>query len=59
MRNTSKENDSAIHVRLSGALFKQLENWRRAQSKIPPRSDALRFLIKQALKKNSTPTVAS
>jgi hypothetical protein len=40
---------AAIQVRLSGQLFRRLENWRRAQAKIPPRSEALRALIEQAL----------
>jgi hypothetical protein len=40
---------SAIQVRVSGQLFRRLENWRRAQPKIPARSEALRALIEQAL----------
>ena len=33
-------NAAAVQVRLSGAEFDSLENWRRAQEKIPPRSEA-------------------
>jgi hypothetical protein len=44
-----REHSGAIHVRLQGPLFERLENWRRAQPKIPRRSDALRELIERAL----------
>jgi len=43
------ETGSAIQVRLKGSTFVSLENWRRAQDKIPPRSEAIRRLIEQAL----------
>jgi hypothetical protein len=38
---------AAIQVRLSGSEFHSLENWRRAQSKIPPRSEAIREAIRR------------
>jgi Arc/MetJ-type ribon-helix-helix transcriptional regulator len=41
--------NAAVQVRLSGPEFDSLENWRRAQGKIPPRSDAIRELLKRAL----------
>jgi hypothetical protein len=51
MRKTmyASETGSAIQVRVSGSLYDQLENWRRAQPKIPARSEALRTLIEKAL----------
>jgi hypothetical protein len=44
MRKLSKIN-AAAQVRL-GPVFKMLEDWRRRQSKIPPRSHAIRYLLK-------------
>jgi hypothetical protein len=46
---------AAIQVRVSGPLFERLENWRRSQSKIPARSEALRSLIEQALASDAAP----
>jgi hypothetical protein len=40
---------AAVQVRLEGHLFAELENWRRAQPKIIPRSWALRQLLERAL----------
>jgi hypothetical protein len=40
---------AAVQVELEGPLFAKLENWRRAQPKIVPRSWALRRLLEQAL----------
>jgi hypothetical protein len=40
---------TAIHVRLTDTLRDRLEDWRRAQPNIPPRSEALRRLIDKAL----------
>jgi hypothetical protein len=45
----STEYGGAIHVRLRGSLFERLEDWRRTQEKIPPRSDAIRELLQRAL----------
>ena len=45
----STEN-AAIQVRLSGAEFDRLENWRRAQEKIPPRSEAIREAIRRLVR---------
>jgi metal-responsive CopG/Arc/MetJ family transcriptional regulator len=42
----STEN-AAVQVRLSGAELVALENWRRAQEKIPPRSEAIREAIRR------------
>jgi hypothetical protein len=39
---------TAVQLRL-GPLFDQLENWRRAQAKIPSRSTAVRQLLAQQL----------
>jgi metal-responsive CopG/Arc/MetJ family transcriptional regulator len=41
---------AAIQVRLSGSEFHSLENWRRTQSKIPPRSEAIREAIRRFVK---------
>jgi hypothetical protein len=38
---------AAVQVRLEGHLFAELENWRRAQPKIIPRSWALRQLLER------------
>jgi hypothetical protein len=38
-----------IHTRVNGELRERFENWRRQQPVIPPRSQAIRELIKQAL----------
>ena len=41
------ESGAAVQVRLSGKELDDLENWRRAQEKIPPRSEALREAIRR------------
>jgi len=45
----STEN-AAVQVRLSGAEFVALENWRRAQGKISPRSEAIREAIRRLVR---------
>ena len=45
----NSEPRSAVQVRLTGPLYKALENWRRSRPKIPARSQALRELLEQAL----------
>ena len=47
---------AAVQVRLSGAAFTSLENWRRSQQKIPARSEALRFLVERALAEDDRPS---
>ena len=42
--------NAAVQVRLSGAEFNSLENWRRAQEKIPPRSQAIREAIRRLVR---------
>jgi hypothetical protein len=42
--------NAAVQVRLSGAEFDSLENWRRAQEKIPPRSEAVREAIRRLVR---------
>jgi hypothetical protein len=49
MSDSSHLTGAAIQVRLEGPLFAELENWRRAQPKIAPRSWALRQLLERAL----------
>ena len=51
-RNHMRDSDvtgAAVQVRLEGQLFAELENWRRTQPKIVPRSWALRQLLERAL----------
>jgi hypothetical protein len=43
----SHASSAAVQVRLSGKDFDDLEKWRRAQEKIPPRSEALREAIRR------------
>ena len=43
MPDSSDVTGAAVQVRLRGPLFAELENWRRAQPKIVPRSWALRI----------------
>jgi hypothetical protein len=40
--------DAAVQLRL-GSLFDLVENWRRSQPKIPPRSEAIRELVRRAI----------
>jgi hypothetical protein len=49
MSHSSDVTGAAVQVRLDGPLFAELENWRRAQPKIIPRSWALRQLLERAL----------
>jgi hypothetical protein len=49
MSESSDVTGAAVQVRLEGLLFAELENWRRAQPKIIPRSWALRQLLERAL----------
>jgi hypothetical protein len=59
MQDASMSNGTAIHLRLQGALFESLENWRRSQAKIPSRSEALRSLLQLALMTGGAVTTAS
>ena len=49
MPDSSDVTGAAVQVRLEGPLFAELENWRRTQPKIIPRSWALRELLERAL----------
>ena len=49
MSDSSDVTGAAVQVRLDGPLFAELEDWRRAQPKIVPRSWALRQLLERAL----------
>jgi hypothetical protein len=48
MRHARKPPNALVQLRL-GPMFKPLEEWRRRQPKIPPRSHAVRELLKRAL----------
>ena len=54
MSDSSDVTSAAVQVRLEGPLFAELENWRRAQPKIIPRSWALRQLLERALSEHAT-----
>jgi hypothetical protein len=45
--HSTLETGAAVQVRLTGSEFTSLENWRRSQKKIPPRSEAIREAIRQ------------
>ena len=50
--------NAAVQVRLSGDEFDSLENWRRAQEKIPPRSEAIREAIRRLVRAaDDTPVI--
>jgi Arc/MetJ-type ribon-helix-helix transcriptional regulator len=49
--------NAAVQVRLTGAEFDSLENWRRAQGKIPPRSEAIREAIRRLVRPADDPLV--
>ncbi len=40
---------TAIQSRFPGPEFEQIQNWRRAQPKIPPLAEAVRTLVKRGL----------
>jgi hypothetical protein len=40
---------AAVHARVCQSLDKRIEDWRREQPKIPPRSDAIRQLLERGL----------
>jgi hypothetical protein len=50
---------ASVRIDLEGPLFHRVENWRRAQGKIPPRADAVRQLIQQALEQQPDEAAAS
>jgi hypothetical protein len=43
-----RRQNAAVQLRL-GSLFELVEDWRRSQPKIPPRSEAIRELVRLAL----------
>jgi hypothetical protein len=45
------ENAAAVRLELEGPIFALVEDWRRAQPKIPSRNEAVRLLIQQALER--------
>jgi hypothetical protein len=49
MPNSSPRLRGAVRLQLQGATFTSLEDWRRAQVRIPSRSDAVRQLLERAL----------
>ena len=59
MRNVGASGDQerlvAVQARLRPPLFEQIEAWRRAQTKIPSRTDALRKLLQRGLDAEQRP----
>jgi metal-responsive CopG/Arc/MetJ family transcriptional regulator len=49
----NSESGAAVQVRLTGSEFDALENWRRAQSKIPPRSEVIREAVRRFVKQQA------
>ena len=47
--NGSVQPTAAVRIELEGPTFEQVEEWRRSQSKIPSRSEAVRRLLALAL----------
>ena len=46
----------AIHARVEDPLIERVDNWRRQQSVIPPRSQAIVELVRQALRESGKAT---
>jgi hypothetical protein len=44
----NRSQNAAVQLRL-GPILKSVEDWRRSQPKIPPRSEAIRELVRLAL----------
>lgn len=49
MRDSNEADGCSINFRIRDPLLDQLDNWRRAQLKIPNRAKAVRSLIQRAL----------
>jgi hypothetical protein len=49
MLNGSDQPRGAVRLRLEGGIFREVEDWRRSQPKIPSRAKAVRLLIERAL----------
>jgi hypothetical protein len=47
-----------VHLRL-GDLFNAIEDWRRAQPKIPARTDAIKELVKRGLEADQRDAVGN
>jgi hypothetical protein len=45
----SVQRSAAVRFQLEGPIFAQVEDWRRAQPKIPSRPEAIRELLRHAL----------
>jgi hypothetical protein len=57
--DTAQNGSAAIQVRVEGPIFTRIEDWRRSQSKIPSRSQALRLLVERGLQaEQSAPAAA-
>jgi hypothetical protein len=47
------EQAAVVRLPLEGPLFALVEDWRRSQPKIPSRNEAIRLLLRRALKRPS------
>ena len=50
METSETASRTAIHARFSAQLCGQIEEWRRAQPKIPPLATAVRMLVEEGLR---------
>ena len=53
-----RDESAAVRLELEGPIFTSIENWRRSQSKIPSRSEAVRQLVERGLKGSSAASEA-
>lgn len=51
---TTESHDKMVQLRMSQRLFDLIDNYRRTESDLPSRSEAIRRLVEKALK-DSTP----
>ena len=58
MRDSNEADASFINFQIRDPLLDQLDNWRRAQLKIPSRAEATRRLIEQALTASDSATAS-
>ena len=55
--HSNSDSSAPVQVRLSGSELECLEDWRRAQDKIPTRSEALREAIRRLVTPEASKTV--
>jgi hypothetical protein len=50
MAGMTREKDRAFQMRVSQDWLDRIDDWRRKQPDLPPRAEAIRRLVEQALK---------